>query len=359
MTGPLGRLALGLLIVAATSACEERPAQAPPLDPQGSASAGIGGACDEPDVDGPDVVVFELDGSCLAGDTMLLYRCSASDVPVLRLSSERGPVEFLGGPFAVPVTSVPANIRSAGSGGGMDVLIADPVARAPGPSSSLPPTPSVGAGSAQVVREEPLVYVRHDDVTERWLRLVRPRSVGDPPLAWLIGDSILFGGRRHVLRSLEDAWSVRLDAEVGRPSSSGVRLAEETVAQGGDVVLVELGTNDSSEVEFRDHLIETLEVLRDVPLVLWQTARGPEDVTIAAEVNAAVREVSPSYPNVAIADWEAFVPDEAVRLDGIHPDEGFESLESELLTPLLSKWRDAVAGSGATSCRDEAVGSTS
>jgi hypothetical protein len=215
---------------------------------------------------------------------------------VLRLSSVRGPVEFLGGPYAVPVISVPANVRFAGSGAGMEVLIADPVASSPDPSPSLSAAPSVGAGSGQVVRAEPLVYLRHEDVTERWLRLARPRWLSDPPLAWLIGDSILFGGRRDVVDSLEEGWSVRLDAEVGRPSSSGVRLAEEAASEDADVVLVELGTNDSSEVEFRGHLIETLEILRDVPLVLWQTARGPADVTIAAEVNAAVRAVTPLLP---------------------------------------------------------------
>jgi hypothetical protein len=360
VTRPLGRLVLGVFLLVATPACEaDRTPQALPLDPPGSTSAVGGGACGEPDVGEAVVVVFGFEGSCVAGDVMVLYRCSAGDVPVLRLSSERGPVAFLGGPYAVPVTSLPANVRFAGSGAGMEVLIADPVAPSPGTSPSLPAAPSVGAGSGQVVQAEPLVYVRHEDVTERWLRLARPRSLSHPPLAWLIGDSILFGGQRDVADSLDEGWSVRIDAEPGRPSSSGVRLAEAAAAQDADVVLVELGTNDSSEVEFRDHLIETLEILRDVPFVVWQTARGPEGVTIAAEVNAAVRAVSPLYPNVAIADWEAFVPDAAVRLDGIHPDEGFESLESELLTPLLSQWRDAVAGDGATSCGREVVRATS
>lgn len=71
---------------------------------------------------------------------------------------------------------MPANVRFAGRGAGMEVLIADPVASSPDPSPSLPAAPSVGAGSGQVVRAEPLVYVRHEDVTERWLLLARPRA---------------------------------------------------------------------------------------------------------------------------------------------------------------------------------------
>jgi lysophospholipase L1-like esterase len=136
----------------------------------------------------------------------------------------------------------------------------------------------------------------------------------------------------------------------GRPSSQGVPVAADAAEQGADVVLVELGTNDSAAAEFRGHLVETLDLLRDVPLVLWQTARGPEELTTIAQVNEAIREVVPRYPNAAVVDWEAFVPVEELMDDGIHPQDGSEGLESELLTPILETWRGAVSGEGATSC---------
>ena len=44
------------------------------------------------------------------------------------------------------------------------------------------------------------------------------------------------------------------------------------------------------------------------------------------------------------------MPDEAVQTDGIHPDEGFQHLEAELLVPFLSEWRDALDRRGATTC---------
>ena len=51
----------------------------------------------------------------------------------------------------------------------------------------------------------------------------------------------------------------------------------------------------------------------------WSGRRlGARPTTAIPAVNAAVRQVVATYPNVSIADWEAFVPDEAVQTDGIH-----------------------------------------
>jgi hypothetical protein len=287
---------------------------------------------------------FEVNGSCVPGDVMVLYRCTPADVPVLRISSAAGPAIFLGGPFAVPVRTLPAQVRFAGSGDGTEVMIADPLP--PSPSLTLTPSPST---AEPVVEPEPLVYVRQDGRTERWLRLEGRRTLRDPAAVWIIGDSILDGGRDEVEAALPD-WNLTLDAEVGRSSSSSVELARSAVDQDANAVVIELGTNDASAGEFRAHLVETLDILAGVPLVIWQTARGPvEDLSIP-EVNAAIRDVVPIYPNVAIADWAAFVPDDAVQTDGIHPDEGFQGLESELLTPMLTEWRDALQRSGATTC---------
>jgi hypothetical protein len=215
------------------------------------------------------------------------------------------------------------------------------------PGVSVSASPSVGPSVLE--RTEPLVYVRKDGVTDRWLPMARPKSVNDPPVLWLIGDSIMDGGRDVLERSLAD-WTLTLDAEPGRPSSSAPELAAAAVDQEADVVVVELGTNDSSSDVFHDHLVETLGLLGGTPFVVWQTVRAPETDETAAAVNEAIRDVVPRAPNVAIADWERFVPDEALMSDGIHPGEGFESLESDLLSPILTAWRGAVVGDGATSC---------
>jgi hypothetical protein len=300
------------------------------------------------------VVLFSSAGECRPGDVMVLYRCTPTATPVLRLASGTGAVEYLGGRFAIPVGDVPATIRLVGVGDGVEVLVADPLPSSETRTTTASPTPITPPDTVG----EPLVYVRRDGVTERWLRLPAPTHVHDPPVAWLIGDSILDAGRKEVEAALDD-WSFTLDAEVGRPSSSGISLAGAAAEEETDVVLVELGTNDASAAEFRGHLVETLDILRGVPLVLWQTTRGPEGEPTIAAVSATIRELAPRYPNVSLADWEAFVPDEALQADGIHPDLGSERLESELLSPLFSRWRDAVSGEGATSCGSEVVDATS
>lgn len=340
-------LVLGVLVAACDGTRTQTP---PPLDPPVESTQGDGD-CSQTEVDGATLSRFRSDGSCLAGDVMLLYRCSPSVAPVLRISSGAGPAQFLGGAFAVPVSTLPANVRVAGGGDGTEVLVADP-SSAPTSSASGSPT----ADDIPESRTEPLVYVRRAGVTERWLRLERPLE--DPPTVWLIGDSILEGGRDEVEAGLTD-WNVTLDAEIGRPSSSGVALATDAAEDDADVVVVELGTNDSSADEFRVHLVETLDSLTSIPLVIWQTAKGPEEGTTIPAVNEAIREIVPNYPNVAIADWERFAPEDALQVDGIHPDERFEHLESDLLLPLLDEWRAAAEGQGAISCGREVVRDTS
>jgi hypothetical protein len=352
----IARLVLGAVIL--LFACDRNDTQAPPLDPP-RLDASPGGACSETEVDGATAIRFEAEGSCLRGDVMVLFRCSPEAVPILRISSVAGPSLFLGGSFAVPVRTLPAHVRFAGAAHRIEVLIADPPPAGLSPTLSTSASPSVeGTEPTDEPEPEPLVYMRSDGVTERWLRLEGRRGLHDPPVVWVIGDSILHGGRDAVEAGLSD-WSLTLDAEVGRSTSSGVALAEEAVAQDADAVVVELGTNDFSPVAFRGYLIQTLDILASVPLVIWQTARGPEGDESIRAVNEAIREIVPTYPNLAIADWEAFVPEEAVQVDGIHPDEGFEHLESELLVPMLAEWRNAVSAEGATSCARKVVRETS
>jgi len=346
-------LVLGFVLL---GACDGSRPPSPPLDQSTIDPSSSGEACAAAEVDGATVQRFEVDGSCVPGDVLVLYRCAPAAIPVLRISSPNGPALFVGGPFAVPVSTLPAQVRFAGAAGTTEVLIADPLPPSPTPTPAGSSSPTVEG--EPIVEPERLIYVREEGRTERWLQLEGRRRLHDPPIVWIIGDSIMDGGREEVETALAD-WSLTLDAEVGRSSSSGVELAQAAVEQDADAVVIELGTNDTSSSVFRAHLVETLDTVAGVPLVIWQTARGPEDDLVIPEVNAAIREVAPTYPNVSIADWTAFVPDEAVQTDGIHPDEGFQDLEAELLVPFLSEWRDALDRRGATGCGRDIVRETS
>jgi hypothetical protein len=335
------------------SACQGPTEHRPPLvkpSPRGQ-------SCSHRDVSGVSVVVFESEGECLPGDILVLFRCASGTDPILRVASEAGPVSFLGGSYGIPVQTLPANVRFEGSGDGLEVLIADPVGEVLSTGSPTA-SPSAGTTSEPITEPEPLVYVRHDDVTERWLQLERKRALHRPPVAWLIGDSILDGGRSEVEKAFAD-WDLTFDAAVGRPSSSGIELAQQAADAGADAVLVELGTNDQSGAELRANMTQILEILRGVPLVVWQTVRGPTDDALFPELNDVIREVAAGYPNVMIADWTSFAPDDAFKTDGIHPDQGFEHLEADLLTPVFSDWLDAMTTGGSSACSKRVVDTTS
>jgi hypothetical protein len=352
---------VGIILALLLSTCDTSAPTPQPLDAPPSTSGEPAGDCSATTVGRATVIRFAAEGACVPGDVLVLYRCTPAAVPVLRVSSAEGAALFLGGRFAVPVDSLPANVRFAGSAGGTEVLIADPIPPSLSPSAEASASPEVSATTspaAPATEPEPLVYVRRAGVTERWLRLQGKRDRRYQPAAWAIGDSILDGGREIVEERLA-AWDLTLDAEVGRSSSSAPGIVHEAVDGGADVVVVELGTNDSSAPVFREHLFETLDTLIGVPLVVWQTLRGPADDTTIPELNTAIRQAAAEYPNVSIADWEAFVPEEAVQTDGIHPDEDFLHLEADLIVPLLKQWRAALTRDGATACGGTVLRETS
>jgi hypothetical protein len=345
------RSAIAVVLASSVAACVAPTEHRPPL----ARPSPHGRTCSHRDVSGVRIVVVESEGDCLSGNLLVLFRCATGAHPILRVASETGPVSFLGGSYGVAVRTLPADVRFEGTGEGLEVLIADPLGV--GSAGSPTPSPSPGSTPEPITEREPLVYVRHEGITERWLQLERKRALHRPPIAWLIGDSILDGGRDDVEAAFSD-WDLTFDAQVGRPSSSGIELAQQAADAGADAVLIELGTNDQSGAVLRTNMTEILEVLRDVPLVVWQTVRGPADDALFPELNDVIREVAGGYPNVVVADWARFAPADAFMTDGIHPDRGFEHLEADLLQPLFSDWLDAMTSVGSSACAKRVVDAT-
>jgi lysophospholipase L1-like esterase len=206
---------------------------------------------------------------------------------------------------------------------------------------------SEGGTSVLTVPGEPRwLFVRRDGQTERWLPLP-PRRVSRNVL--FVGDSIADGAEPDLTAALS-TWTVTFDAVVGRPSIGGVApaAAAASLRPGPDVVVVELGTNDADPAAFEANLRTILTSLAAVPLVVWQTVHSPQPAAI--EVNAAGRRVAATFPNVAIADWNAFVPPAALSSDGVHPLPDHEGLMAKLVAPLLSSWAEAADGTGPAAC---------
>jgi lysophospholipase L1-like esterase len=277
-------------------------------------------ACEVKTEPGTEITLFRApDGTCIP-ELLIAYQCSGA-APVIEATIGGRHRRFLGGRFAVQVHALPSGARLAGSAAGMSVFTVD--------------------------LETPWLFVRSGSTLSRWLPL--PKDVGrqEPPRAFLVGDSILLGAEAAVEAALPD-WLLQFDDAVGRGSISGVALATEQAGLHADAVVVELGTNDEDPVAFRENLRQTLDVLRDVPLVVWQTAHGPLD-TIPG-VNAAIRDELGRYPNTAIADWDAVAADDELSSDGIHPLPGSTGAIAELLAPFLRQWHEAASGPGTSTC---------
>jgi hypothetical protein len=251
----------------------------------------------------------------MSRDQLVGYRCQGSAPTIVVDAGTPRERRYLGGPFATPVPDLPVNAEVLGVGGGIQAVS----------------VPSLGA-----------MYTVQGTSASRWLALppadeIRPGG----PTAFMIGDSILDGGQFDITASLPE-WTIGFDALNGRGSVSGIPIAETQADAGDDVVVVELGTNDQSVDAFRDHARQIMDSLKDVPLVLWQTIKGPEDVVSQTEINTAIGQMVSARPNAAIADWATAVGDEELTLDGIHPTSDHEDAMARILTPLLRQWWGAV-----------------
>ena len=317
-------LALTLCASACTRASGVTPQGAPAQTPPDIAAAG----CPSNDRLSPpsSLILFRHDG-CVPPAELFGFRCGADEPPILERSTGGITERYIGGGFAVPVEALPADAVPLGEGANMQVY-----------------------GAAD---DPTLVYVGNGESVTRWLRLPR-RAVTTPPTAFVIGDSIADGAAPFITAALP-GWTIGFDAVIGRGTNSAITAAATQGAARPDVVIVELGTNDADPVAFRENMVTILDLLRRVPLVVWQTTHGP--LANIPGVNVHIRGTVPTYANALIADWDALVSgDTELSSDGVHPLAGHEDLMARLIAPILSRWLDAATGGSATACAARAEG---
>jgi hypothetical protein len=337
------RIGLSLLLAASLTSClgtavtAERPQPTPGP-----------GTCPSPTAE----ATFFRDpaGGCLPPRNLRAVRCDLSLPPVVvRWAGSGHERRYLGGAFSIPVHAVPAGARLAGrSSTGQEIYV-------------RPGTPT-------------WLWSREGSAITRWLALPTsapwtptgadpatasgtvaastssPTAAPVPGLdAWFVGDSITDGAAPFIVGSLP-GWTVHVDAVIGRPSVGGVAPAATAAASVPTpaAAVVELGTNDQSATEFRTNAAQILDTLKGVPLVLWQTVRGP--LTPIPSINAAIHDLAPAHPNTALANWHGFVTKDMLTSDGVHPLTEHEGAMADLVSPMLETWRAAVEGAGATGC---------
>ena len=263
------------------------------------------------------------DGSCVSPANLIVYRCDPSLDPPVAVADVAGVRRrYVGGQYAVPVSSIPTDALPIG--------LAE-------------------IGRIWTTRDSRQLYVEAGGQVERWLSLPADGALANPPTAFMLGDSILDGGQADIVTRLSD-WNVTVDAVVGRSSSGGITPAESLLAT-PDVVVVELGVNDVDAESFAANAQRILAAVGSAHLVVWVTAHGPQPVT--DQVNRAIVTMMGSIPNGAILDWDRLVPPELLGSDGVHPTDGQEGLLGSFLVPFLQTWRDAASGRGPTRCEGD------
>jgi lysophospholipase L1-like esterase len=314
-------LSLILLAAACSRASGTEPLSAVPGTPPNAATSG----CPSAGELAPPwtLILFRNDG-CIPASDLFGFQCAPDEPPVIEIRAAGVTERFVGGRFALPVASLPTGAAPVGEGAGMQVY---------------------------TVAENPaLLYVGEGDGVTRWLRLPR-RRVGDPLTAHVIGDSIADGASPFISEALA-GWSVGFDTVIGRGTGSALTIAAAQGLERPDAVIVELGTNDADPVGFRENAVAIMASLRRVPLVIWQTAHGP--LVNIPGVNTHIRGLMPQYPNTLIADWDAFVNDEDLIADGVHPAPDHQDLMARLVAPMLTRWLEVASGAGAVSCSAQA-----
>lgn len=150
-------------------------------------------------------------------------------------------------------------------------------------------------------------------------------SKGDPPpTTFVVGDSLTVGAE---IGGLGSDGTMTVDAVVGRTTGQGVSVVEGVDLEPYEQVVVALGTNDyiSSEAGFAADIDAMMAAIgSDIPVTWVNVDTGTAKLAPAeAGVNAALAAAADRYPNLTIADWNAYINgrDDADDLragDGVH-----------------------------------------
>jgi hypothetical protein len=140
-----------------------------------------------------------------------------------------------------------------------------------------------------------------------------------PPLrVSMIGDSVMLGAREQLLAQFAGL-PVTVDAVEDRSVLGAIGMFQSAGAALGDVVVLDLGYNDSDDpAVFRERIDGAMAALAGVKRVLWlnQHEFRPGRAGMNAELSAAASR----YPNLEVVDWNAEVAahPEDVYGDAIH-----------------------------------------
>ena len=148
---------------------------------------------------------------------------------------------------------------------------------------------------------------------------VAPVGAQTPPLrVSMVGDSVMLGARDQLLAKFAGL-PVTVDAIEDRSLLGAIGMFQSAGPALGDVVVLDLGYNDSSDpTVFRERIDGAMAALASVKHVIWlnQHEFRPDRAGMNAELDAAASR----YANLEVVDWNAEVAahPEDVYGDAIH-----------------------------------------
>jgi hypothetical protein len=139
----------------------------------------------------------------------------------------------------------------------------------------------------------------------------------------VIGDSVMASTSQRYGGTMCAAlvplgWQVEVDAESGRFIEFGTAVVKERLPAGWDAAVILLGNNyNGDENNYRWKLSQMVDQLSPRPVVLLTVTEFRPD---RATVNAVIRDVASTRPNVTILDWAARTQGatDLLGADGLH-----------------------------------------
>jgi hypothetical protein len=163
----------------------------------------------------------------------------------------------------------------------------------------------------------------------------------------VVGDSLEVGSAPYLRAAVP---GVRVDAEVGRTSSQGVRVLAARLSPSDDVVVFPLGTNDSpsSPDLLAADLSAAARLAGDRCMVVATIARPPVRGVSVAGMNRVI-EAFAARTGAQVADWRAAVAafPSLVGRDGVHAVGDGYALRASLLAEAVDACASAAAGASA------------
>jgi lysophospholipase L1-like esterase len=179
-------------------------------------------------------------------------------------------------------------------------------------------------------------------------------ALGFPPAAaaavLVVGDSLEVGSAPH-LRAALAGTALEIDASPGRTSSEGAGVLARRLRPSHEVVVLPLGTNDTSPDAFAAALASASQLAGARCMVVATIARRPP----AGALNDVVGRFA-ARGNVQVADWRAASSSPGVLgRDGIHATGAGYALRASLVADAVRACLDGGGAAGIPAPRDPDV----